>query len=64
LEKFQRPIGITRFVEQNRLGAISGAGWYHFARDYASVVTARDSQLKSILDWLEKNDRVVEFKIS
>ncbi|HZS53214.1 MAG TPA: 3-hydroxyacyl-CoA dehydrogenase family protein [Bryobacteraceae bacterium] len=64
LEKFQCPPGITRFVEQNRLGAISGAGWYDFARDYASVVTARDSQLKSILDWLEKNDRVEEFKVS
>ena len=64
LEKFQRPAGITRFVEQNRIGAISGAGWYDFARDYASVVTARDGQLKSILEWLEKNDRVGEFKVS
>ena len=64
LEKFQRPAGITRFVEQNRLGAISGAGWYRFGRDYASVVTSRDSQLKSLLDWLEKNNRVEEFEAS
>jgi 3-hydroxybutyryl-CoA dehydrogenase len=51
-------------VEAGKLGAISGAGWYRFEGEYASVVSSRDGQLKSLLDWLADNDRVREFKVS
>ena len=63
-EKFRRPAALTEFVEAGRLGAISGTGWYRFESDYASVVSSRDSQLKSLLDWLAENDRVQEFKVA
>lgn len=63
-EKFRRPAAITEFVEANRLGAISGRGWYRFEGNYASVISSRDGQLQSLLDWLAENDRVQEFKIS
>jgi 3-hydroxybutyryl-CoA dehydrogenase len=63
-EKFKRPPAITSFVNANRLGAISGAGWYGFHQNYASIVGSRDSQLKSLLDWLAENERVREFHIS
>src|SRR5262245_37146918 len=63
-EKFRRPAAITKFVETDRLGAIAGEGWYRFEADYASIVLARDAQLKSLLDWLRQNDRLEEFKAS
>lgn len=63
-EKFKRPAAITKFVEASRLGAISGAGWYAFKQDYASIVSARDGQLKTLLDWLAENDRVRDFNLS
>jgi 3-hydroxybutyryl-CoA dehydrogenase len=63
-EKFQRPPAVTKFVEAGKLGAISGEGWYRFSTDYPSVITARDSQLKLLLESLAKNDRIREFKIS
>jgi 3-hydroxybutyryl-CoA dehydrogenase len=61
-EKFRRPAGVTEFVEAGHLGAISGRGWYRFETDYASIVSSRDSQLKSLLDWLADHERVGEFK--
>jgi 3-hydroxybutyryl-CoA dehydrogenase len=63
-EKFRRPAAVTRFVESGRLGAIAGEGWYRFGADYASVVLARDAQLKSLLSWLSHNDRLDEFRAS
>ena len=63
-EKFRRPAAITKFVEAGRLGAITGEGWYRFGADYASIVLSRDAQLKSLLSWLSKNDRLEEFKTS
>ena len=63
-EKFQRPAALTDFVEAGKLGATTGEGWYRFEADYDSVILARDRQLKSLLDWLARNDRVQEFKVS
>ncbi len=63
-EKFKRPPQVTRFVEEGKLGAASGSGWYDFGKDNPSVVGMRDRQLKSLLKWLEKNDRLDDFKIS
>jgi 3-hydroxybutyryl-CoA dehydrogenase len=63
-EKFRRPVAITRFVESGRLGAITGKGWYRFNADYAAVVLSRDTQLKSLLNWLSQNDRLEEFRAS
>lgn len=63
-DKFRRPVGVTRFVQQGHLGAIAGEGWYRFGRDYASLIASRDSQLKSLLDWLAQNDRTKEFAAS
>jgi 3-hydroxybutyryl-CoA dehydrogenase len=63
-EKFRRPAAITRFVEAGELGAMTGKGWYRFGADYASIVMARDAQLKSLLNWLNQNDRLEEFKAS
>jgi 3-hydroxybutyryl-CoA dehydrogenase len=63
-EKFRRPAAVTRFVADGKLGAISGEGWYRFGSDYASVVSARDSQLKAALEYLGQNDRLDEFKAS
>ena len=62
--KFLRPPAITRFVEAGELGAITGKGWYSFAAEYPSVVRTRDTQLKSLLQWLSERDRVGEFKAS
>lgn len=63
-EKFRRPPAITRFLESDRLGAINGKGWYDFETDYTSIVLSRDAQLKSLLSWLDENERVDEFKAS
>jgi 3-hydroxybutyryl-CoA dehydrogenase len=63
-EKFRRPIGVTKFVESGRFGAITGEGWYRFDQDYSSIVLSRDAQLKSLLNWLSQNDRLEEFKAS
>src|SRR5438477_9933767 len=63
-EKFRRPSAVTQFVAAGKLGAISGAGWYRFDSNYPAIVSSRDSQLRSLLDWLAENDRVREFKIS
>ena len=63
-EKFRRPPAVTRLVEAGKMGAISGEGWYRFDRDYPSVVSSRDGQLKTLLDWLAENDRLREFKAS
>jgi 3-hydroxybutyryl-CoA dehydrogenase len=61
-EKFRRPPAVTKFVEAGQLGALSGSGWYSFGADYASIVLARDAQLKALLEWLRQNDRLYEFK--
>ena len=61
-EKFRRPPAVTKFVEAGQLGALSGSGWYSFGGDYASIVLARDAQLKALLEWLRQNDRLYEFK--
>jgi 3-hydroxybutyryl-CoA dehydrogenase len=63
-EKFRRSAAVTNFVQSGRLGAITGEGWYRFDRDYASIVVSRDAQLKSLLYWLSRNDRLEEFKAS
>jgi 3-hydroxybutyryl-CoA dehydrogenase len=63
-EKFRRPPAVTKFVESGQLGAITGKGWYNFGADYPSIVLARDSQLKGLLQWLSQNDRLDEFKAS
>jgi 3-hydroxybutyryl-CoA dehydrogenase len=63
-EKFRRPDAVSRFVEAGKLGAISGSGWYRFESDYASIISSRDTQLKSLLKWLERNDGTEELQIS
>lgn len=63
-EKFQRPAVFTQLVEAGKLGAISGNGWYRFDKNYPSIVSSRDSQLQSILDWLAENDRIRDFEVS
>ncbi len=63
-EQFRRPPTVTKLVEKGRLGAISGQGLYKFEEDYATIVSSRDNQLKSLLDWLRANDRMAEFKLA
>jgi 3-hydroxybutyryl-CoA dehydrogenase len=63
-EKFRRPAAVSTLVDAGKLGAISGAGWYRFDRDYASIVSSRDSQLRSLLEWLAEHDRLAELKVS
>ena len=63
-EKFRRPAMITEFVDSGKLGAMTGEGWYRFDADYASIVSSRDAQLKSLLSWLKQNDRLKDFKAS
>lgn len=63
-EKFKRPPQVTKFVEEGKFGAAAGAGWYTFAKDNESIVAQRDSQLKSLLEWLEKNDRSSDLGIT
>jgi 3-hydroxybutyryl-CoA dehydrogenase len=63
-EKFRGPAMVTEFVESGRLGAIAGEGWYRFDTDYPSIVSSRDTQLKSLLSWLDQNDHLADFKSS
>jgi 3-hydroxybutyryl-CoA dehydrogenase len=52
-----RPV-LRNLVEEGKLGAVAGKGWYDFGLDYASVVSRRDGQLKELLDWLRQKDPV------
>jgi 3-hydroxybutyryl-CoA dehydrogenase len=63
-EQFRRPPAVDRFVASGELGAVAGAGWYHFGADYPLVVKSRDSQLESLLKWLAENDRRATFTAS
>jgi 3-hydroxyacyl-CoA dehydrogenase len=63
-EKFRRPAAVDAFIAEGRLGALTGSGWYEFGRDYPSIVTSRDEQLKLLLDWLTRNDRAADFRAS
>ena len=63
-ENFRRPPTVDAFLEAGSLGAMTGQGWYRYARDYDSIISARDSQLKVLLNWLRQNDRLDEFQIS
>ncbi|MEX0405265.1 3-hydroxyacyl-CoA dehydrogenase family protein [Aquibium sp. LZ166] len=52
-----RPV-LHKLVEDGRLGAASGKGWYEFDLDHASIVSRRDSQLQELLDWLRQKNAV------
>lgn len=47
-------------VQSGALGAISGEGWYAFTKDYSSIVTSRDTQLRQLLEWLRPRNDVAE----
>jgi len=49
---------LHRLVEQGKLGAITGKGWYEFEADHATVTSRRDGQLKELLEWLRHRDPV------
>ena len=63
-DHFARPKELDRLLSQGRVGAMNGKGWYDFGKDYQSVVSLRDLQLKELLDWLSKSDRSSKFEIS
>jgi 3-hydroxybutyryl-CoA dehydrogenase len=54
-----RPV-LRALIEDGRVGAISGKGWYNFDKDYASVVSKRDRQLQELLSWLRSKDSIVD----
>ena len=47
-------------VAEGHLGAMTGQGWYEFAKDYASTVEKRDRQLSDLLQWLRERGPVEE----
>jgi 3-hydroxyacyl-CoA dehydrogenase len=51
-------------VEDGRIGAICGKGWYDFGERYASVVEERDQQLLDLLSWLRSKDPVATIGIT
>ncbi len=53
-EKFKPVSALKELVEQGKLGAISGEGWYRWDAPYDVIIEERDRQLSEILDWLQR----------
>lgn len=51
---------VRKLIEDGRLGAISGRGWYDFKGDYSAITSRRDNQLRSLLEWLGYKDFAAE----
>jgi 3-hydroxybutyryl-CoA dehydrogenase len=50
-----RPV-LRALIDEGKVGAIAGKGWYDFDADYATVVGNRDRQLQDLLTWLRDKD--------
>jgi 3-hydroxybutyryl-CoA dehydrogenase len=62
-ENFKGRKALRDLVEEGRLGAMSGEGWYRFDAPYPEVVEERDRQLSDLLDWLRARDGVGRLKV-
>jgi 3-hydroxybutyryl-CoA dehydrogenase len=49
---------LKNLVQQDKLGAISGEGWYRWEAPYAEVVQERDRQLGDLLSWLASRNPI------
>lgn len=50
-----RPV-LRNLIDEGRVGAIAGKGWYDFDAEYPAVVASRDRQLHDLLTWLRRQD--------
>ena len=51
-------------IARGEQGAISGKGWYDWQAPYPDIVRERDSQLKTMLDWLQAQDPVAHIGVA
>jgi 3-hydroxybutyryl-CoA dehydrogenase len=59
--RYANPALLRDKIDEGSLGAVAGRGWYEFRQDYPTVVKARDTQLKSLLDWLQQENPLAAF---
>jgi 3-hydroxybutyryl-CoA dehydrogenase len=57
-----RPV-LRNLIENGRLGAVSGKGWYDHDADYSAIVSNRDRQLQDLLSWLRSKDVLGELGV-
>lgn len=50
-------------IARGEQGAISGKGWYDWQAPYPDIVRERDSQLKTMLAWLQAQDPVARIGV-
>ena len=58
-EHFKPTRTLVRMVEEGKLGAAAGRGWYEWNEPNAELVIRRDRQLAEILDWLAARPKIV-----
>lgn len=62
-ENFKGRKALRDLVEEGKMGAVSGQGWYRFNAPYSHIVEERDRQLMDLLDWLRDLDAVNQLKV-
>lgn len=58
-----RPV-LRRLIDEGRVGAIAGKGWYDFTTDYPTIVSRRDDQLQALLSWLRAKEAPIALGVS